>query len=261
MNILDKIIAKKKEEVERLRGKSFSAVVNRTEIPTLRQQIQKTDHINIIAEIKRASPSKGEIQQEVDPQKQAKRYEKLGASAISVLTDKPFFNGTMKDLKAVREVVQLPILCKDFIIDPLQIERAKAAGANIILLIVAALETEQLRELYDYAKQLNLEVLVEVHNESEMEKALKLGAKIIGVNNRDLKTFHVHLKTTKRLAEMVKDPETIFISESGIQTKEDVEFLAQSGAQCILVGETLMRAKNLSETFKQLTTPLKEREI
>src|SRR5699024_6952038 len=134
------------------------------------------------------SPSKGPIQMKVDPVAQAKEYETLGAAAISVLTDQPFFNGTMDDLRAVREAVNIPILCKDFMIDKIQIDQAKAAGANIILLIVAALDHEQLTNLYAYAKELNLEVLVEVHNEDEMERALNLDATIIGINNRDLKT-------------------------------------------------------------------------
>src|SRR5690625_5830676 len=130
--------------------------------------------MNIIAEIKRSSPSKGAIQMEVDPVTQAKEYERLGASAISVLTDSPFFNGSMQDLIAVREAVSLPILCKDFMIDPIQIDQAKAAGATIILLIVAALDHQALTSMYNYAQSLDLDVLVEVHNEDEMERALNL---------------------------------------------------------------------------------------
>src|SRR5699024_8738257 len=149
----------------------------------------------IISEIKRASPSKGAINTDVDPVKQATAYEALGASAISVLTDKPFFQGSMDDLRAVRAAVDLPILCKDFMIDPIQIDEAKAAGANMILLIAAALDDAALKSLYTYSLEQGLEVLCEVHNESEMERVLSLGATIIGINNRDLNTFTVDLNT------------------------------------------------------------------
>ena len=212
--------------------------------------------MSIISEIKRSSPSKGPIQMEVDPVSQAKKYESLGAAAISVLTDKTFFNGSMDDLRAVREAVDLPILCKDFMIDKVQIDQAKAAGANIILLIVAALDHETLTSLYSYAKALDLEVLVEVHNEDEMERALNLDAKIIGINNRDLKTFEVDLGTTEALATMVMDPETILISESGIRTRADVVEVESAGASVILVGETFMRSDDLSATFAELRVPL-----
>src|SRR5690625_1363292 len=159
--------------------------------------------MSIIAEIKRASPSKGDINAAIDPVKQAKLYADNGASAISVLTDTPFFKGSMDDLRAVREVVNIPILCKDFMIDRIQIDVAKSAGANIILLIAAALDDNHLDKLYDYAKEHDLEVLCEVHNEEEMERVLKLGAKLVGINNRNLNTFKVDLKTTERLANMV----------------------------------------------------------
>jgi indole-3-glycerol phosphate synthase len=193
---------------------------------------------------------------EVDPISQAKAYESLGAAAISVLTDKPFFNGSMDDLRAVREAVDLPILCKDFMIDKVQIDHAKAAGANIILLIVAALDHEKLTSLYTYAKELDLEVLVEVHNEDEMERALNLDAKIIGINNRDLKTFEVDLGATEALAAMVMDPEIILVSESGIRTGADVVQVESAGASVILVGETFMRSDNLPATFEDLRVPL-----
>src|SRR5699024_2369288 len=138
--------------------------------------------------------------------------------------------------------VNIPILCKDFIIDEIQIDRAKAYGANIILLIAAALDDASLKRLYDYARKLELEILCEVHNEEEMERVLQLNPKLIGVNNRDLKTFHVDLDTTNRLANMVEDEDIIFISESGIETKDDVATVKAAGAEAILVGETLMRA-------------------
>lgn len=259
MNILEKIIAKKEKEVAKLKRETFSQVKT-GEIPTLREKVTQEKKMSIIAEIKRASPSKGPIYMDVDPVLQAKEYERLGAAAISVLTDEPFFHGSMEDLQAVRKEVKLPILCKDFIIDPVQIDRAKAAGANIILLIVAALDQDTLQRLYHYAKQLALEVLVEVHDEAEMERALALGAKIIGVNNRDLKSFTVDLVMTEKLAAMVTDPDVIFVSESGIRTKADVETIAKTKAKVILVGETLMRSADLASTFKELRVPLQVKE-
>lgn len=257
MTILDEILAEKAKEVAKLKLETFKATHTK-QVPTFREQIKNSTRMNIISEIKRSSPSKGPIQMEVDPVAQAKSYELNGAAAISVLTDTPFFNGTMDDLSAVREAVDLPILCKDFIIDPVQIDQAKAAGANIILLIVAALDYGQLTSLYDYAIEQDLEVLVEVHNEDEMERALNLDAKIIGINNRDLKTFTVDLDTTKELASMIMDPETILISESGIRTKADVIQVESSGANVILVGETLMRSDDLDATFEELRIPLKK---
>ncbi|MGM8365452.1 indole-3-glycerol phosphate synthase TrpC [Virgibacillus sp. W0181] len=255
MTILDKILQEKTKEVELLKGKTFTQTSHK-QVPTFREKIKQSTRMGIIAEIKRSSPSKGNIHMTVDPVHQAKQYEACGASAISVLTDKPFFNGTMEDLKNVRQAVDVPILCKDFMIDKVQIDQAKAAGANIILLIVAALDQATLTELYHYAVDAGLEVLVEVHQESEMERALQLGASIIGINNRDLKTFTVDLETTDALASMVTDPNTLLISESGIRTKSDVSHVAEAGAQAILVGETFMRAENVQEAFNELQIPL-----
>lgn len=256
MTILDEIIIEKKKEVEQLLNQTFDQVAIDKKVKPFQQIVKDKSTMSVIAEIKRASPSKGMINQNVDPIKQAKIYAENGASAISVLTDTPFFKGSLDDLRAVREIVDIPILCKDFIIDTIQIDRAKAAGANIILLIAAALNESDLKNLYEYALKHDLEVLCEVHNEEEMERILNLSAKIIGINNRDLKTFHVDLDTTARLASMVTDPETILISESGIQTKEDVETVAKAGAKSILVGETLMRANNVAETIHHLQIPL-----
>lgn len=255
MTILDKILKEKKKEIAKLRNQTFDQI-SYPPIKTFEQTIKDKTTMSVIAEMKRASPSNGMINKDVDPVKQAKRYEKSGASAISVLTDTPFFQGTIDDLRAVRETVRIPILCKDFMIDPIQIDRAKAAGANIILLIAAALDDHEMANLYRYAKDKNLEVLCEVHNEEEMERVINLGAKIIGINNRDLKTFKVDLKTTERLANMVTDTDTILISESGIKTTEDVETVAEAGAEAILVGETLMRSDNIVQTMNSLQVPL-----
>lgn len=253
MTILEKIIAEKEIEVHRLKEnyQVFDHIKNRTET-SMYQKFQNATSMNIIAEIKRASPSKGDINPNVDPVEQAKQYEQLGAGMISVLTDEPFFKGTMEDLANVRKSVGIPVLCKDFIIDEIQIDRAKDYGANVVLLIAAAMNPQRLKELYDYANSQNLEVLLEVHNEQELETALEVGAKIIGINNRDLKTFVVDLAVTEKLAALIEDPKVLLIGESGVKTKEDVERLKEAGVKGILVGETLMRSTNLAETFNQL---------
>lgn len=260
MTILDKILAEKAKELVQLINVPLLKTVKKP-VPTFKSMVAASSNMNIIAEIKRSSPSKGAIDMGVDPVKQAKQYEKAGAAAISVLTDDTFFNGSLKDLQAVREAVDIPILNKDFIIDTLQIDHAKAAGANIILLIVAALTDEQFKLLYDYAQTLELEILVEVHNEEEMKRALEVNPEIIGINNRNLKTFEVDLKATEELSSMVENPEAILISESGMKTRADVERVANVGAEAILVGETLMLASNLQETFENLQIPLAVKEM
>ncbi|GHH98346.1 indole-3-glycerol phosphate synthase TrpC [Neobacillus kokaensis] len=254
--ILDQIIEQKRKEVKLLRE-------NRNVIPephfkkrSLIEKLEKADEIAIIAEFKRASPSKGTINNSVKPAEQAAIYEKNGASAISVLTDQTFFKGSFSDLIAVREAVELPILCKDFIIDPLQIDQASGCGADLVLLIVAALNEEELQALYQYAKNNGLEVLMEVHNQAELEIALRTGAKLIGVNNRDLKTFHVSLEVTEKLAAMVKSSGAFLISESGLHHIQDVERVRNSGANGILVGEAFMKSSSLGKTLNEFQLPL-----
>jgi len=258
MTILNIIIKKKREEVMTLRKDSFPSVMKNKDVKPFSEISREKKMMNIIAEFKRASPSKGVICDGLDPVEHAKLYERNGASAISVLTDTPFFQGTFEDLQRVREAVRLPILCKDFIIDPIQIDRAKASGANIVLLIVAALDDETLQRLYTYAKERGLEVLCEVHNESEMERALRLDAEIVGINNRDLKTFHVDLTTTEKLARLAKCEDVLLVSESGLKTKEDVETVARFGAQAILVGETFMTAENPAQKIQSFQIPLQD---
>lgn len=255
MTILDKIIAQKKIEVEALLKQTIEQK-SYPKINSFYNRIKEKKTMAVISEIKRASPSKGMINSDVDPIKQAKIYADNGASAISVLTDEKFFKGSMEDLSKVRAIVDVPILCKDFIIDKVQIDLAKAAGANIILLIAAALDDTLLKELYDYAIAADLEVLCEVHDEEEMERVLKLNPKIIGVNNRNLKTFEVDLNNTIRLANMVTDPDIIFISESGIESRADVEKVAEVQTEVVLVGETLMRADDVAATLQDLQIPL-----
>jgi indole-3-glycerol phosphate synthase len=251
--ILQEIIIKKNREIEELKEEGYRTYNQSLNHPVgLYASLMDTERIQVIAEIKRASPSKGDIRLEVDPVEQAKIYERAGAAAISVLTDTPFFKGKMDDLAQVREVVSIPILCKDFILDPVQIDRAKDAGANIILLIVAALDEHTLYSLFDYAESKGLEVLVEVHNEKEMKIALEMGARIIGINNRNLKTFEVSLEVTERLGRLVKNKEIVLISESGIKHDADCKRAAKAGAHGVLVGETLMKSKDSVRTLASL---------
>jgi indole-3-glycerol phosphate synthase len=251
--ILREIINKKTGEIKELKEqgfKTYNQSFNHTS--GLYDSLVKADRLQVIAEIKRASPSKGDIRLEVDPAQQAKVYEKAGAAAISVLTDTPFFKGTMDDLAKVRREVSIPILCKDFILDPVQIDRAKDAGANIILLIVAALDEQTLHSLAEYAESLGLEVLVEVHNEDEMKVALAMSARIIGINNRNLKTFDVSLEVTEELGTLVNNKEIVLISESGIKQDADCIRVAKAGAHGVLVGETLMRSEDSGKTLASL---------
>ncbi|WP_010651857.1 indole-3-glycerol phosphate synthase TrpC [Oceanobacillus massiliensis] len=255
MTFLEKILAEKAKEVSSLKQEPVHERPNKN-VPTFKERIAASSTMNIIAEIKRSSPSKGAIQMDVDPIEQARQYQQAGAAAISVLTDRPFFNGSLDDLRAVRDVVDIPILCKDFIIDPIQIDHAHASGANIILLIVAALSDEEFKRLYEYAKKLDLEVLCEVHNKEEMTRALDVKPEIIGINNRNLKTFDVDLRTTEQLSSLVQDYNITLISESGMKTKQDVQRAAAAGAEAVLVGETLMKADNLKDAFLQFQVPL-----
>jgi indole-3-glycerol phosphate synthase len=254
--ILDKIIEQKKKEVLILRDENGHYVDTNQPRRSFIQKLETADQISIISEFKRASPSKGIINNTIEPSFQAGLYEKYGASAISVLTDQTFFKGSFSDLRAVRSQVNLPILCKDFIIDELQINQAASNGADIILLIVAALDEQRLNELFQYAKGLGLEVLVEVHNQAELEKGLKTGAKLIGVNNRDLKTFHVSLEVTETLASIVKGTGAYLISESGIHCQEDVARVRNAGANGILVGEALMKSADVKQSFLDFRLPL-----
>lgn len=251
MNILDKIIATKRQEIQAYKQEGQTSLLFPGKSKLIDQLKEKK---GVIAEIKRASPSKGAIQMDVDIVAQAEKYEQAGAAAISVLTDESYFKGSILDLQKVAQAVSIPVLCKDFMISEIQIDRAKQAGATIVLLIVAALEDQELRRLYRYAASLGLEVLVEVHDEEELMRALAIEAQLIGVNNRDLKTFDVLLDRTAQLA--VKFPfggDRVLISESGLRTKEDAAFVYGCGASGILVGETLMRAEDPGQWIEEAT--------
>ncbi|RFU63421.1 indole-3-glycerol phosphate synthase TrpC [Peribacillus glennii] len=246
-DILSKILAHKAKEVAVLKesGYMMSNEYAR-ECRSLFNVIKHNPTIDIIAEIKRASPSKGNISLDVIPARQAAIYESNGVAGISVLTDSEFFKGSFSDLEAVRAAVGVPLLCKDFIIDEIQIDRARKAGADVILLIVAALSAERQKELYHFAKGVGLEVITEVHNEHELERAAGMGVEMIGINNRNLKTFEVDLAVTERLAKELGKSSSALISESGMKTKEDVLRVKSAGADAILVGETFMKSDDLA---------------
>jgi indole-3-glycerol phosphate synthase len=251
MSHLDEILRAKRTEVERLRPRAAELenqalqrqALHRVESGKFRAALQRPDGtIAVIAEIKKASPSAGLIAESFDPVAIAQNYERSGAAAISVLTDKQFFQGALDHLVDVRRAVALPILRKDFILDEIQIAESAAAGADAILLIVAALEQKQLADLYAAATKYRLDALVEVHTREELDRAFEIAAKIIGVNNRDLATFDVDLSVTEELGKQVPD-DVVLVSESGIKTAEDVARLQGCGVDAILIGEALMRGE------------------
>jgi indole-3-glycerol phosphate synthase len=250
--ILDKIIAKKRQDIKDLSEISFEAPLRKY---SFIEKLEKASEISIISEFKRASPSKGLINGTLQPVKQASLYAEYGAAAISVLTDS-HFKGSFADLEEVRRAVNLPLLCKDFIIERKQISHASASGADLILLIASVHDLHSLKELHKYTSDLGLEALVEIHDEQDLEKALAIDAKLIGINNRDLKSFKVKLETTERLGPLVRKSGAFLISESGIKTREDVERAAQAGANGILVGESFMAAEDLQQTFEGFKIPL-----
>ncbi|KAG7449780.1 indole-3-glycerol phosphate synthase, partial [Guyanagaster necrorhizus] len=213
--------------------------------------------ISLMAEIKRASPSKGPIAMKINPAQQAQTYASAGASVISVLTEPSWFRGSLLDMRLVRQAIDSlsdrpAVLRKDFIFDTYQIAEARLFGADTILLIVAMLQADQLKILYDYALKLGMEPLVEVNNAKEMEIALALGAKVIGVNNRNLHDFQVDMGTTSRLAQMVRERDVVLCALSGISNPKDVQTYKNEGVRAVLIGEALMRAENTSQFIAEL---------
>ena len=257
--ILDKIVKHKIQELEYTRKhiplQELKAQVGHLD-PTrdFRAAISKPDQINLIAEIKKKSPSKGTIRQNFDHIQIAKIYVEHGASAISVLTDSQFFAGQLSYLSDIHAIAPLPILRKDFTIAPYQIYEARVAGADAILLIVAILTLNQLKDFMTIAQSLDLACLVEVHTTEELDIALQANAEIIGINNRDLTVFKTDLATTFRLTQQIPQGK-IVVSESGISSKEDVTQLRQIGVDAILVGESLMRSPDIGLKVNELLEP------
>jgi indole-3-glycerol phosphate synthase len=256
MTFLDEIFELKKlrvAEAKRTSPAEFSYEISRLpHLLSLRMSDDSKAHI--IAEIKRASPSKGIINDKIDVAEVAKSYELGGATAISVLTEEDKFCGHLDDLKTARSVVDIPILRKDFVFDEFQIREAKAAGADVILLIVAMLDDAKLLELYNLAyNELGLDVLVEVHTREELERAKAINAKIIGVNNRDLRSFKVSLDVSRELIKFAPK-DSFLIAESGLSSAEEVAELKSLGYRGFLIGETLMRSGNVLEALRSLTT-------
>lgn len=265
MNILDTIVEQKRREVAALPGRPIAAGdlrdallqrdARRDFLAALRHP--QVGNVALIAEVKKASPSAGVICPDFDPVRIAREYEAAGASCLSVLTDEKFFQGSLAYLRQIRAEVKLPLLRKDFIIDERQILEAIEWGADAILLIVAILDDARLKHLHSLASAAGLGVLVEVHDEAELARAMDLGANLIGVNNRNLKTFQVDLATTERLATKLflsaaSKCSSLLVAESGISDYGDVQRLMVCGARAILVGESLMRSGNIASQVRTL---------
>ena len=259
MNILSEIIAKKRERVilaqeavpfDHMRRQAQE--VRRDAKPHALRSALRADGINIIAEFKRRSPSKGIIRVDADLTQIVQSYESGGAVAISVLTEEDYFDGSLADLRTVKSAVKLPVLRKDFIFEEYQVYESAAAGADAILLIVAALDDETLSRLRQLAEdELQMDALVEVHTSEEMQRAVASGATLIGVNNRDLRTFNVSLETSVELAREAP-PDALLISESGLHSSSDLQRLRDAGYHGFLIGETLMRADDPADMLRNL---------
>lgn len=257
-NILEKIYkyklaevvsAKEKIPLEKLRKQAQSLLPSRNFFAALKAKNDKKETA-LICEIKKASPSKGIICADFDPIKLAKVYDSAGATAISVLTDEKFFQGSITDLAKVRNASQLPILRKEFIVDAYQIYQTKIIGGDCILLIMAMIDDSKAQELEAAAFECGLSILIEVHDEQELKRALRLKSKLIGINNRDLKTFKVDLETSIRLSSAVPS-DYILVAESGIKSFEDLRKLKQAGINCFLIGEHFLSTKNIETEVKK----------
>ena len=257
--VLDRILARKQDEVrERRQALPLAAVKEEAAgQDAVRGFIRSLEvrHLShepaVIAEVKKASPSKGVIREDFDPAEIARSYEAGGAACLSVLTDRDFFQGHEAYLQAARHACTLPVLRKDFTIDPYQVWEARAIGADAILLIVAALEDDLMAELYGHACEAGLDTLVEVHTDEELDRALALEARLIGINNRDLHTFETSLETTYRLQQRMP-ADRMVVTESGIHTPEDVAAMRQRGVETFLVGEAFMRADEPGTELRRL---------
>ena len=253
--ILDTIVARKQEEVAALRRDGLRGPGREVEPPRgFCRALTEFSGMAVIAEAKKASPSKGVIRPDFDPVAIARNYQAGGAQAMSVLTDVDFFQGSIAYIPLVREAVALPVLRKDFIINPLQIREAALYGADAILLIAAILDTAQLRAFREEAEGLSMDVLVEVHDEGELASALAAGSKLIGINNRNLNDFSVDLETTFRLQRLIP-PGIPVVSESGIKSRADMQRLRAAGITAALIGESLMRSGEQSILLREFMAP------
>lgn len=254
-DILKEIMASKMTEVAELGSYGHYRFLMATENPPpprdFAAALRLPDRIAIIAEVKKASPSKGVLRRDFNPAALARTYAENGAAAISVLTERFYFLGDWRHLKSVRSAVDIPVLRKDFIFCEEQVTEARLLGADAILLIAAVLRDDQLKHLLEFAAQKGLQCLVEVHDERELQRAVSCGARIIGINNRDLRTFQTDISVTERLAPMVPEGCTI-VSESGIHTPEDIQRVSKAGAHAVLVGEALVREGHPGEVLRVL---------
>ena len=244
--ILDTIIEKKRTTLE-----EDLALYLPREQGKIAQQMKQYDSLFVIGEIKKASPSKGVIVENFNVSRFANAYDQAGINAISILTERNFFQGDLQNIAIARSVTDIPILRKDFIMDAREIIQTKRLGANMMLLITAMLDDQQLKEFYQMARMMDLECIVEVHNEEELERALAIQPEIIGINNRNLQTFEVTLETTARLASMIPDRISI-VSESGIFTHEDMVYVKEAGADAVLIGESFMRSPDIRQHLQEL---------
>jgi len=250
--ILDTIISTKLTEVEKLYKYGFKELGKRSSaFRGFENALRANAGVAIIAEVKKASPSKGVLRADFDPVAIAQGYQRGGACAVSVLTDQTYFQGSIAYLQAVRSGIELPVLRKDFIIDPIQIEQSVAMGADAVLLIVAALSDQSLHQLYAAATSAGLDVLIEVHDKQELQRALELKPGMLGINNRNLKTFDVNIQTTFDLLPLI-DSETIVVSESGIGCAQDMRQLAQHGVKAALIGERFVVEKEPELKLREL---------
>ena len=257
-SILDTIVASKRREIAAARQRLPESELRRRIAdapPTrpFREALQRAPGIGVIAEIKKASPSAGVLREDFDPVAIARIYADHGAACLSVLTDEPFFQGRLEYLAAIRRTVELPLLRKDFIVDRYQLLEARAAGADAVLLIAEILPGEELTSLRDEANDLGLQTLVELHDGPQLGRVIASGGKMIGINNRDLRTFETRLEHTLNLAPSVP-ADRCLVSESGIRSRRDVDRLREAGVKAVLVGESLMRAPDIGAVLDALLT-------
>ena len=256
-HILTRIIEAKQKRLQAAKTRVPEPIVKRMAetakpAPSFSEALGKSQRVRIIAEVKKASPSKGVLKADLDAARQAAVYAEAGACAVSVVTEEDFFQGDLGWIGKIHDATKLPVLRKDFVYDPFQVYETRAAGASAILFIVAMLQPSELKDLIALARDLKLDALVEVHHETELGEALEAGASIIGVNNRDLKTFNVDIQTSVRLAKLIPG-DRFFVVESGIHSKSDIELLINAGADAFLIGEHFLTSADPAAAIRGLS--------